>query len=64
MKGSLHNNCDKPLSEASNKEIDSSIVWYELHIREWPEKFGRPAPIKFRDNLAILKAERANRFKK
>jgi phage-related holin len=60
----LHNYCRKHLRDASNKEIENSIVWYERQIKEWVGKYGCPVPASFHDNLAILKAERTNRVGK
>ena len=60
----LHNDCKKLLCDASNKEIENSIVWYERQIKEFPDKYGHPVPASFHDNLAILKAERTNKLGK
>jgi hypothetical protein len=63
-RGPLHNNCKKLLCDASNKEIEISIAWYERQIKEFPDKFGHPVPDSWRDNLAALKEERTNRVGK
>lgn len=61
-RGPLHNDVSIALEDATNAQIEASINWYEKSIPEWVTLAGRSAPQLFFDNLAILKAERANRL--
>jgi hypothetical protein len=58
----LHNNAKIDVQDASNSEIEASIKWYEENIETFPAKFGRPVPLSWKNNLEVLKAERANRI--
>ena len=58
MNGPLHNDISKSVKEATLKEIEASINWYEGRDKK------HPLPHRWKDNLEILKAERTNRIGK
>ena len=67
MQGPLHNNPSLRAKDAELWQINASIQWYETTLARYPLfMHGKEivAPSRWFENLAQLKAERANRIGK
>lgn len=64
-KGPLHNDPTIRAKDAATWRIEASIEWYQSTLATYPREWGGTiieAPAKWHENLAELKAERANRI--
>jgi hypothetical protein len=64
MRGALHNDVrEDSHRKCTFRELQNAIEWYKMTIRKYQDtKMARGLLVSCRNNLAILEAERANRF--
>jgi hypothetical protein len=60
----LHDNTSILLKDATKKQLDASINWYQEKREEWPKKFDRIMPERWYSNLYACIAERGSRIGK
>ena len=59
----LHNDASKKLSEASLKELEASILWYEVTIKKYLERAANSNLKTFLTNQASVLTQNLNKVK-